>query len=81
MSPEEESTRPGITLSLKRNHDDRLTSVVSVVSPVVVGVGRRDRGYRKQSGKQQDHDLFHFCSSNFSMMDLSRDFQFGFPAQ
>jgi hypothetical protein len=81
MSPDEESTRPGITVALKRNYDDRVASVVPVVSPVVVGVGRRDRGYRKQSGKQQDHDLFHFCSSNFSMMDLSRDFQFGFPAQ
>jgi hypothetical protein len=52
-----------------------------VVSPVVVGVGRRDRGYRKQSGKQQDYDLFHFCSSYFSPMDLSRDLQLGFPEQ
>jgi hypothetical protein len=55
--------------------------VVPVVSPVVAGVGRRDRGYRKQSGKQKDQDLFHFCSSNFSLMEFSRDFNFGFPTQ
>jgi hypothetical protein len=55
--------------------------VVSVVPPVVAGVGRRDRGYRKQSGKQKDQDLFHFCSSNFSLMEFSRDFNFGFPTQ
>ena len=81
MSPDEESTRPGITVALKRNYDDRVASVVPVVSPLVVGVGRRDRGYRKQSGKQQDYDLFHFCSSYFSPMDLSRDLQLGFPEQ
>ena len=81
MSPDGESTRPGITESLKRNYDDRLTPVVPVMSPVVASVGRCDRGYRKQSGKQKDHNLFHFCSSNFSLMDLSRDLQLGFPAQ
>jgi hypothetical protein len=81
MSPEEKSTHPGITVSLNRNYDDRFTSVVPVVSPVVAGVGRRDRGYRKQSGKQKNQDLFHFCSCNFSLIDLGRDLQFGFPTQ
>ena len=47
VSPDEVSTRPGITASLKRNYDDRATLVVPVVSPVVVGIGGRDRGYRK----------------------------------
>lgn len=50
MSPDEESTRPAITAALKRHYDDRASVVVSVVSPVVVGVGRRDREYREQSG-------------------------------
>ncbi|MGO9937097.1 MAG: hypothetical protein ACLPH3_05445 [Terracidiphilus sp.] len=45
MSPDEKSTW------LAWNHyDDWVTPVVSVVSPVVVGVGRRDREYREQSG-------------------------------
>jgi hypothetical protein len=45
MSPEEKSTW------LAWNHYyDRVAPVVSVVSPVVVGVGRRDREYREQSG-------------------------------
>jgi hypothetical protein len=81
MSPDEESTRPGITVSLKRYYDDGAPPVVSVVSPVVVGVGRRDREYCKQSGKHQDHDLFHFCSSSISMIDLSRDLQLGNSTQ
>jgi hypothetical protein len=81
MSPDEESTHPAVTVSLKGHYDDRPASVVPVVSPVVVGVGRRDREYCKQSGKQQNHDLFHFCSSNFSMMDLCRDLTFEFPTQ
>ena len=68
-------------MSLQRHYDDRLTSVVSMVSPVVVGVGRRDREYRKQSGKHQNYDLFHFCSSNFLVMDLSCDLRLGFPMQ
>jgi hypothetical protein len=50
MSPDEESTRAGITVLLERNYDDRATLVIPVVSPVVVGVGRRDREYREQSG-------------------------------
>jgi hypothetical protein len=79
MSPYEESTRPEITLSLQRHYDDRLTTVVPMVSPVVVGVGRGDRKYPKQSGKHQDHDLFHFCSSNFSLLDSSCDFNLEFP--
>jgi len=45
MSPDEESARSGITVSLNRYYDDRAAPVVSVVSPVVVGVGRRDREY------------------------------------
>jgi hypothetical protein len=51
MTPDEESTRTGITVALKRYYDDRAAPMVSVVSPVVVGVGRRDREYCKQSGK------------------------------
>jgi hypothetical protein len=69
VSPAEESTRAGITVSLKRHYDDRVASVVPVVSPVVVGVGRRDRGYCEQSGQHQNHDLFHFCSCEFSLKD------------
>jgi hypothetical protein len=34
---------------LQRDHDDRLTSVVPVVSPVVVGERRSGRGYREHS--------------------------------
>jgi hypothetical protein len=64
-----------ITASLKRNYDDRATLVVPVVPPMVVGVGRRDREYREQSGEQQNYDLFHFCSRNFSLMDLRWDLQ------
>jgi len=64
-----------ITASLKRNYDDRATLVVSVMSPVVVSVGRRDREHREQSGEYQNYDLFHFCSSNFSLMDLGWDFE------
>lgn len=76
MSPDEEAT-----WLAGKHYYDRVTLVVPVVSPVVAGVGRRDRGYRKQSGKQKDQDLFHFCSSNFSLMEFSRDFNFGFPTQ
>jgi hypothetical protein len=79
MSPGEESARPEITVLLIPHYDDRLPAVVPVVPPVVVGAGRRYREYRKQSGKRQNHDFFHFCSSNFSLMEISEDFSFGFP--
>ena len=77
MSPDQEAT----WLAWNHNYDRVTTPVVSVVSTVVAGVGRRDRGYREQSGKQQDQDLSHFCSCNFSLMQFSRDFNFGFPTQ
>jgi hypothetical protein len=54
--------------------------VVSVVSPVVAGERRRGRGYHEHSGKQQNQDLLHFCSSNSSLMDLSRNFHFESPS-
>ena len=62
-------------------HDDRVTSVVSVVSPVVVGVCRGDGRYCDQCGKKENQDLFHFCSSNSALTELSRDFHSGFPFQ
>jgi hypothetical protein len=40
------------------------------VSPVVAGVGGRGRGYGEESGKQENQDFLHFCSSNCSLMDL-----------
>jgi hypothetical protein len=70
-----------ITASLKRNYDYWATLVVPVMSPMVVGVGRRDSEYREQSGEQQNYDLFHFCSSNFSLMGLGWDLQLGSPTQ
>jgi hypothetical protein len=53
--------------------------VVSVVSPVVTGERRGGRGYHEHSGNQQNQDLLHFCSSNSSLMDLSRNFHFESP--
>jgi hypothetical protein len=45
MSPD------GMSPCLAWNHYyDRVAIVISVMSPVVVGVGRRDRKYREQSG-------------------------------
>ena len=33
------------------------------------------------AANNKSKDLLHFCSSNSSLMDLSRDFHFGFLAQ
>lgn len=76
-SSDEEATG----LARKPNHDNRVTSVVPVVSPVVVGVCRGDGRYCDQRGKKENQDLFHFCSSNSALTELSRDFHSGFPFQ
>ena len=62
MSPDEEAT-----WLVWKYHYDRVTSVVSVVSPVVARIRRHDRRYCKQRGKKENQDLLRFCSSNSSL--------------
>jgi hypothetical protein len=52
--------RPAGRLTRNPDHDNGLTSVVSIMSPVMAG-GRR-RGRERQDKQQHNEYLFHFCS-------------------